>query len=203
MLNSDIFMEYSFFVMVFFILTELLLSFWQGKHFYRLNVLVADVSTGVIFALVGVAVLAGALIVYDQIEKSFSLSMLGYKFFILDSPVSFSPSFTINWQALASWSFSLVLVDFTYYWFHRHCHTYNFLWGTHVTHHSTQEMNLSVAFRGNGFQRVFEYAYFLPMAVMGIPWPMFLLCHRILKVYQFFVHTPSSRRSSTRSRGIR
>ena len=189
MLNSDIFMEYSFIIMILCIFSEMILSFIQGKHFYRLNVLVADVSTGVIFALVGVVVLAGALIAYNQIETSVSLSTMGYKFFILDSPFSFSPSFAINWHALGSWTLALILTDFIYYWFHRHCHTFNFLWGTHVTHHSTQEMNLSVAFRGNGLQRIFEYTYFLPMAMLGIPWPMFLLCHRILKVYQFFVHT--------------
>ncbi|MBP7281822.1 MAG: sterol desaturase family protein [Leptospiraceae bacterium] len=188
-LNSDIFMEYSFFVMILFIITELILSYWQGKNFYRLNVLIADVSTGVIFALVGVVILAGALVVYNQIETSYSLSALGYKFFILESPFSFSPSFAVNWKALGGWTFSIILSDFIYYWFHRHCHTFNFLWATHVTHHSTQEMNLSVAFRGNGLQRIFEYTYYLAMAFLGIPWAMFLLSHRILKVYQFFVHT--------------
>ena len=70
-LNSDIFMEYSFFVMIVFIITELFLSYWQGKNFYRLNVLIADVSTGVIFALVGVVILAGALIVYNYVETHF------------------------------------------------------------------------------------------------------------------------------------
>jgi hypothetical protein len=99
------------------------------------------------------------------------------------------PNFTFHWNVLAAWVFSIVLADFIYYWFHRHTHTINILWACHVTHHSTEEMNLSVAFRGNAFQRIFEYTYFLPMAMLGIPWEMFFLSHRILKVYQFFVHT--------------
>ncbi|MBL0954262.1 MAG: sterol desaturase family protein [Leptospira sp.] len=188
-MNSDAFMEYAFIVMVALIGIEIFVSYMKGKQFYRLNVLIADVSTGVIFALVGVVILLGALYVYDIIEKNYSLSALGYHFFPLASPFQFSPSFVVNWHALGAWTFSVVLADFIYYWFHRHCHEINLFWATHVTHHSTQEMNLSVAFRGNGLQRIFEYMYFLVMALLGIPWAMFLLSHRILKVYQFVVHT--------------
>ncbi|EKJ85168.1 sterol desaturase/sphingolipid hydroxylase (fatty acid hydroxylase superfamily) [Leptospira meyeri] len=188
-MNSDAFMEYAFIVMVALIGIEIFVSYIKGKQYYRLNVLIADVSTGVIFALIGVVILLGALYVYDKIETNFSLSALGYHFFPLESPFQFSPSFSVNWQALGAWTFAVVFADFVYYWFHRHCHEINLFWATHVTHHSTQEMNLSVAFRGNGLQRIFEYIYFLSMALLGIPWEMFLLSHRILKVYQFVVHT--------------
>lgn len=188
-MNSDAFMEYAFIVMVALIGIEIFVSYMKGKEFYRLNVLIADVSTGVIFALVGVVILIGALYVYDIVEKNYSLSALGYHFFPLESPFQFSPNFVVNWHALGAWTFSVVFADFIYYWFHRHCHEINLFWATHVTHHSTQEMNLSVAFRGNGLQRIFEYMYFLAMALLGIPWAMFLLSHRILKVYQFVVHT--------------
>jgi sterol desaturase/sphingolipid hydroxylase (fatty acid hydroxylase superfamily) len=140
------------------------------------------------FAVAGVAILVGALFLYNQVETHFSLTFLGINLFPLVSPISFSP-FQIHPGPLLSWFVSVTLVDFIYYWFHRHTHTIAFLWACHVTHHSTQEMNLSVAFRGNAFQRIFEYLYFLPLAVLGIPWEMFFLSHRILKVYQFFVHT--------------
>lgn len=125
--------------------------------------------------MAGVFILLGALYFYDRIETSFSLSQLGFSFFRWDNPLA--------------WAVSIVLTDFIYYWFHRHAHTFNILWACHVTHHSTEEMNLSVAFRGNFLQRIFEYSYFLPMALLGIPWEMFLFSHRILKVYQFAVHT--------------
>ncbi len=187
-MNSDIFMEYAFGAMIALIGVEAFFSYIKGKHFYRLNVFIADVSNGVIFAVAGVAILAGALFLYDLVWTHFSLAKLGILLFPLESPVSFSP-FQIHLGVLISWTFSVVLADFIYYWFHRHTHTIAILWACHVTHHSTQEMNLSVAFRGNAFQRIFEYMYFLPMALIGIPWPMFFLSHRILKVYQFFVHT--------------
>ncbi|MDF3820242.1 sterol desaturase family protein [Leptospira sp. 96542] len=188
-MNSDAFMEYAFLVMVALIGIEIFVSYMKGKEYYRLNVLIADVSTGVIFALVGVVILIGALYIYDIVYQRYSLFSLGYQFFPLTSPFQFSNTFSINWYALGVWSFAVVLADFIYYWFHRHCHEINLFWANHVTHHSTQEMNLAVAFRGNGLQRIFEYAYYLSMAVIGMPWEMFLLSHRILKVYQFLVHT--------------
>ncbi|MDZ4725822.1 MAG: sterol desaturase family protein [Leptospira sp.] len=187
-MNSDIFMEYAFGVMIALIGIEAFFSYLKGKDYYRLNVFLADVSNGVIFAVAGVGILVGALYCYHFLETNFSLTLLGINLFPLVSPVSFSP-FEIHIGPLLSWTFSIVLADFIYYWFHRHTHTIAFLWACHVTHHSTQEMNLSVAFRGNAFQRIFEYAYFLPMAMIGIPWEMFFLSHRILKVYQFLVHT--------------
>ncbi len=174
-MNSDFFMECAFAVMLVLIVWEAVASYVQGKNYYRLNVFLADVSNGVIFGMAGVFILLGALFVYDKIETGFSLSQLGFQFFRYDNP----------W----AWVVSIVLTDFLYYWFHRHAHTFNILWACHVTHHSTEEMNLSVAFRGNFLQRIFEYSYFLPMALLGIPWEMFLFSHRILKVYQFAVHT--------------
>jgi alkylglycerol monooxygenase len=187
-MNSDIFMEYAFGVMLALIGIEAFFSYLKGKHYYRLNVFLADVSNGVMFAVAGVAILVMALFLYNQVETHFSLSLLGIHLFPLVSPIEFSP-FQIHIGPLLSWTFSIVLADFIYYWFHRHTHTIAILWACHVTHHSTQEMNLSVAFRGNAFQRIFEYCYFLPMAMLGIPWEMFFLSHRILKVYQFIVHT--------------
>lgn len=188
-MNSDIFMEYAFAAMLILIGVEAFFSFWKDRGYYRVNVLIADVSNGVIFALAGIGILVGALFCYNWLESNFSLSQIGIQLFPLLSPFSLEPNFTVHWNVLAAWVFSIVLADFIYYWFHRHTHTINILWACHVTHHSTEEMNLSVAFRGNAFQRIFEYTYFLPMAMLGIPWEMFFLSHRILKVYQFFVHT--------------
>lgn len=172
--NSDGFMQIAFGAMILLIVFEIVASSIQKRNYYRWNVLIADVSTGVIFAIVGVLILAGFLVGYNHLEENFSWTF-GQSFFTISNP----------W----AWVVSLLLTDFTYYWFHRHAHTFQFLWALHVTHHSTQEMNFAVSFRGNGFQRVFEYIYFLPMALLGIPWEMFFLSHRILKVYQFIVHT--------------
>ncbi len=186
--NGDTFMQYAFGAMIALIGIEAFISYIKNKHYYRLNALIADVSTGIIFAVAGVGILVGALFVYDFVETNFSLRRLGIVLFPLESPVYLNP-FQINGPAAVAWAVSLVLVDLIYYWFHRHAHTIQIFWACHVTHHSAEEMNFSVSFRGNAFQRIFEYMYFLPLAMIGISWPMFFFCHRIMKVYQFLVHT--------------
>lgn len=167
----------------------MLFSYYQNKSYYRINVLVSDVSTGLIFVLVGVGILSAALYLYNIVHTNFSLSAIGISFFSFENPFQFNPTFSIKPIPLLSWTISLVLVDLFYYWFHRLTHEINILWACHVTHHSSEEFNFSVSFRGNAFQRIFEYLFYLPLAIVGIPWFVFLLCHRIMKIYQFVVHT--------------
>ena len=183
-------MELIFLVLVGFIFIEILFDVLLKRHYYRLNVLIADVSTGVIFAIVGVFILFGALYVYSAIEINWSLSAAGYNLFYMENPfftISGFPGFSVKPDVLLPWFVAVVLVDIIYYWFHRMAHEVNFLWACHVTHHSSEELNFSVAFRGNVFQRIFEYMFFLPLAFLGVPAVMFLLSHRILKIYQFLV----------------
>ncbi|MGH8499536.1 MAG: sterol desaturase family protein, partial [Methylococcales bacterium] len=37
--------------------------------------------------------------------------------------------------------------DFFYYWFHRAHHRIRWMWASHVTHHSSERLNFSTAFR--------------------------------------------------------
>ncbi|MEM7180408.1 MAG: sterol desaturase family protein [Spirochaetota bacterium] len=182
-------MEYAFPFILVLVLAEMLFAFLGKKQYYHVNTFIGDISNGVLFGLAGIVILAGALSVYAFIETNLSLASLGFSFFVWESPLAFEDGFSIKPAALFSWFVALVLVDFIYYWFHRLAHEINILWACHVTHHSSEELNLSVAFRGNAFQRIFEYIFFLPLAFLGIPWLVFLLCHRIMKIYQCVVHT--------------
>ncbi|MDV6235196.1 sterol desaturase family protein [Leptospira ellisii] len=161
------------------------------KKVYRWNDTVADLSTGVLFSLTGVAVTAASLWVYENFRIYCSLQTLfGVPEIPLGNPLRFGDGgFRFDPAAFAGWSFVFIAVDFVYYWFHRATHEINFLWACHVTHHSSEEFNLSVALRQSSFQRVFEYAFNLTIAFCGVPWQAFLLAHGILKIYQFWVHT--------------
>ncbi|MCB1321622.1 MAG: sterol desaturase family protein [Leptospiraceae bacterium] len=158
------------------ILIEIVLGYVRGRRYYRLNDSIADLSTGLIFSIVGVGVVLAAIVVYDDIRESVSIQRL---FGVPEIP---SDSVFV-WVAL------LVTVDFIYYWFHRATHEIRFFWAFHVTHHSSEEFNLTVALRQCAFQRMLEYPFYFPLALLGVPWPMFFLCHGILKIYQFWVHT--------------
>lgn len=170
---------------------EVFYSRVSGKKVYRWNDTVADLSTGILFSLTGVLVTIASLWVYEKFRIFYSLQTL---FGVPEIPLG-SPLWADHegWHAdlknLAGWVFVFLAVDFVYYWFHRATHEINFLWACHVTHHSSEEFNLSVALRQSSFQRIFEYAFNLTIAFCGVPWQAFLLAHGILKIYQFWVHT--------------
>jgi sterol desaturase/sphingolipid hydroxylase (fatty acid hydroxylase superfamily) len=80
-------------------------------------------------------------------------------------------------------------VDFSYYWFHRASHTIKFFWAFHMIHHSSQEMNLTVAYRLNWFTVLVSPAFYVPLVLLGLP-PVFILGSFALNLlYQFFIHT--------------
>lgn len=166
-------------VPIFFLLiaVELLVGLLRRRNTYRLSDSISDLSTGLIFSIVGVGVTAGSLWLYEQARLTFSIQAL------LNAPaIRLAAPFWV-------WALVFVATDFIYYWFHRATHEIRFLWACHVTHHSSEEFNLAVALRQNCFQRVFEYMFYLPLAFIGVPWQMFFICHGMVKLYQFWVHT--------------
>lgn len=90
------------------------------------------------------------------------------------------------------WSVALcfVLYDFIYYWKHRLAHRCRWWWMEHVTHHSSQEYNLTTAVRQPWF------GPFTGLALLGIPL-MLIGFHPgvvgfvggINLFYQFWIHT--------------
>ncbi|MBM9577929.1 sterol desaturase family protein [Leptospira sp. 201903070] len=170
---------------------EVFYSFFSGRKVYRWNDTVADLSTGILFSLTGILVTIFSLWLYENFRIFFSLqSLFGIPEIPLGNPFTFeSGKFRFHFADFAGWVFVFIAVDFVYYWFHRATHEVNFLWACHVTHHSSEEFNLSVALRQSSFQRIFEYLFNLSIAFCGVPWQAFLLAHGILKIYQFWVHT--------------
>ncbi|MFB5649833.1 sterol desaturase family protein [Leptospira wolffii] len=163
----------------------------RRKGVYRWNDSVGDLATGILYSLSGVLITIAALFLYKEIGMYSSVQTLfGWGEFPSGSPLQKGEGgFVFSLENLLAWGFVLIAVDFIYYWFHRATHEVHFLWACHVTHHSSEEFNLTVALRQSMFQRIFEYAFNLPLALLGIPWWMFFVCHSILKIYQFWVHT--------------
>ncbi|EQA47289.1 fatty acid hydroxylase family protein [Leptospira broomii serovar Hurstbridge str. 5399] len=163
----------------------------RKQNVYRWNDTITDLGTGILFSLTGVFVTLGSLWIYEQVRVHFSIQQLwGFSELPEGSPIiRGAGGLEFRWAEALSWLLILLAVDFIYYWFHRATHEVHFLWACHVTHHSSEEFNLSVALRQSSFQRIFEYTFNLPLAIAGVPWWAFLLCQGILKIYQFWVHT--------------
>lgn len=87
------------------------------------------------------------------------------------------------------WVLGFVAVDLCFYWAHRSLHRYNLLWGAHQPHHSSEDFNLSTALRKGAFQTAFDWPFYLPLALLGLPLPLFLLLLGIQLAYQFWIHT--------------
>lgn len=157
---------------------EVLLSLAMKKKVYRFNDTISDLSAGMLQELVGVftkVLLFGVYImVFDWVHK----------------PKDFRPGQTYGLPVnIWTWIATFILVDFLYYWFHRHSHNIAVIWGSHEAHHSSQEYNLSVALRQGAFQRLFSFPYNLPLAIAGFSPFQFMVCSQINTLYQFFIHT--------------
>jgi len=157
---------------VFFALigVELLAARLQGVELYRLNDSINDLSCGVLQQVLGVftkvVVFGGYVLLYESAH-------------LFDVPA----------ESAAAWVLCFLGVDFFYYWFHRVSHEYNLPWGAHIVHHSSEEFNLAVALRQGAFQPLFSWVFYLPLAVVGFPPLVFLVCLSLNTLYQFWIHT--------------
>ena len=88
------------------------------------------------------------------------------------------------------WSFIVcyIVVDFCRYWAHRIAHEQRFWWATHVTHHSSEQYNLTVTFRLSWTQHI-KVIFFIPAALLGFDPFVFFICMQIGVLYQYWVHT--------------
>jgi hypothetical protein len=85
-------------------------------------------------------------------------------------------------------------VDFLFYWFHRAGHTFNLLWAAHAPHHSSEELNYTVAIRASVTQRAASFFFFLPLALLGFPASMIVPTVAVHLLVQFLPHTRVVRR---------
>ena len=89
----------------------------------------------------------------------------------------------------------VVLQDFFYYWFHRASHRIRWMWASHVTHHSSETMNLATALRQSVTYPISGmWIFWLPLAWIGFKPEHVVLVVAVSLGYQFFVHTESVRR---------
>ena len=61
------------------------------------------------------------------------------------------------------WILLFFLEDLAFYFEHRVDHYCRVFWAVHVTHHSSDEYNLTTGFRSSVFQPVYRFIYFIPI----------------------------------------
>ena len=181
---------------LFFLLigAELLWSRTTGRRVLRLNDSLSDLSCGILSQLAGVFTKLFTIGIFIWVGARFTVQHWvpaipawpeRTPFLAVDS----FPGFSVDAAALASWVVVFILVDFCYYWLHRISHEVNILWAGHVVHHSSEEYNLPVALRQSALHGTMSWVFYMPLAVIGVPWRMFVAANALNLIYQFWIHT--------------
>lgn len=152
------------------ILLELAYERWSGRHTYRLADAVTSIDTAVLRMLLEGPLRLLLVVPYAWLYEHARL-------------------WTLNPTSPWTWLLGFIAVDFCFYWAHRSLHRYNLLWGAHQPHHSSEDFNLSTALRKGAFQTAFDWPFYLPLALLGLPLPLFLVLLGAQLVYQFWIHS--------------
>jgi alkylglycerol monooxygenase len=175
------------------IIAELVVARRRASRVYRLNDSISDLSCGILSQLLGVFTKLLVLAVYAWSAAHLSVQRLGLApAWIERLPFgagSVPGVWGVDWAAWRTWTVAFLLVDLAYYLLHRYSHTVHVLWAGHVVHHSSEEYNLSVALRQSALHGLFSWVFFIPLAIIGLPWEMFAACYALNLVYQFWIHT--------------
>jgi sterol desaturase/sphingolipid hydroxylase (fatty acid hydroxylase superfamily) len=82
-----------------------------------------------------------------------------------------------------------ILVDLAFYFEHRIEHYCRLFWAVHVTHHSSEEFNLTTGFRSSVFQPVYRFIYLAPIALLGFTPLDIVFMYSATQTYGILVHT--------------
>ena len=166
---------------------ELLIARLRHRPLYRLNDSISDLSCGILSQLAGIFISLGTIVAFAWVATHWGVQrFLPVPEWIDRSPIAGG---RLDLLALGSWAAVFLLDDLAYYWMHRCSHTSHLLWAGHVVHHSSEEFNLTVALRQSSLHGFMSWVFYLPLALLGVPVLMWVVCHALNLVYQFWIHT--------------
>ncbi len=96
---------------------------------------------------------------------------------------------SIHNHAVVYWLLLFVLEDAMFYLEHRVDHYCRLFWAVHVTHHSSNEFNLTTGFRSSVLQPLYRFVYFIPLAFIGFNPADIILMYALTQIYGILVHT--------------
>lgn len=150
---------------------EILYSYWHKKKYYTTKGILSNVYlTTLNFSL-------------DILIRGVCLGVLWYfyqfKFTGIDKVL----------HPILYWSVLLFAQDFMFYWLHRVDHYCRLFWAVHITHHSSEEFNLTVGFRSSVFQPLYRFFYFIPLSLFGFDPLDIMFMYAATQIYGILIHT--------------
>jgi len=150
--------------------TEILLSHLQLKKYYTIKDTVMNIYLSLLNA--GIDLLFRAVYLFIILQWFYDHRILELK--------------THPWLY---WPLLFILEDFVYYFEHRVDHYCRVFWAVHVTHHSSDEFNLTTGFRSSVFQPLYRFIYFIPLAFIGFRPVDIIFMYALTQIYGILVHT--------------
>lgn len=147
---------------------EILYSYLHKRHLYTTKGILANIYLSSLNFTLDIVIRGVCLFVLNYFYQ--------FRFFEIQHVV-------LYWVTLA------VAEDFMFYWLHRIDHYCRFFWAVHVTHHSSEEFNLTVGFRSSVFQPLYRFVYFIPISLMGFKGVDIMFMYAATQIYGILVHT--------------
>ncbi len=149
--------------------TEIILSNWQQRKFYSLKETLQNV--------------------YLTLVNAGLDALLRWAFYVSVLTWSYEQRFFTIENVWLYWFLLFILEDLAFYIEHRVDHYCRIFWAVHVTHHSSEEFNLTTGFRSSVLQPVYRFIYFVPIALMGFHPLDIVFMYSITQTYGILVHT--------------
>lgn len=157
-------------IYLFFIPLEILLSHFNGWKLYSFKETLVNIYL-------------------NLVNFGVDLALRGLALFVL---IFFSAyKLNIPWSPFWYWLVLFLCEDFLFWLEHFVDHHVRLFWAVHVTHHSSEEYNLTTGFRSSVFMPFYRYLYFIPLALLGFQPLDILFMYAITQLYGILVHTQS------------
>jgi sterol desaturase/sphingolipid hydroxylase (fatty acid hydroxylase superfamily) len=147
---------------------EILFSYLHHKNYYSVKGTLANIYLTTLNLSLDILVRGVCLLVLDYFYQ--------FKFGEIHNPVIY-------------WIILIIGQDFMFYWLHRVDHYCRVFWAVHVTHHSSEEFNLTVGFRSSVFQPLYRFIYFIPLALLGFKGIDIMFIYAATQIYGILIHT--------------
>lgn len=147
---------------------EILFSYFHEKKYYSVHGTLANIYLTIL-------------------NLGLDILVRGVCLFVLNYFYQFK--FTAIQNQYAYWIILLISQDFMYYWLHRVDHYCRMFWAVHITHHSSEEFNLTVGFRSSVFQPLYRFVYFIPLSFIGFKGIDIMFIYSATQIYGILIHT--------------
>jgi len=167
-LNDNWLLAISFPFYTILISLEVILSNYQKRNYYTVKETLINFWLNIANTLLGISV------------KVFVLSIMTW--FVQFQLIHFE-------NPILYWVILFFGLDICFYAEHRSEHYSRILWAVHVTHHSSQEYNLTTGFRSSVFRPFVSFWFYIPLVILGFKPLDILLMDAICQIYGILVHT--------------